>query len=472
MSRASRAPFTLAAWWCGLLVIGQPCAPKCVGHGSWVKSDEGPRNGLFRNAAPEKTGPALPHRGLDAIGRDAGPSWATVCNATTRKSSQTEEARSKTWRLVRDLDQPAMERLAHDVQLSLEKRAVLCTATRRCNVMVQNASRLRVCLPVKPRVCDPNSARDQQIGGISPACFTYNISTILAWWRRATASGAAAWIFDYPPGGGIRPKGGRQPTYHELDTLKHLMRASSRYAPTHKFDTCAVVWTGHDLKCHPSGPEINAHDAVVRANSGQQVDNPLRTTVARSMSAPPAVAGSRTDFRVNCLHDSKVLRSTRDEICVVPYIWWTRQWGLESMNNNPHSCCGPPVRSAYNIATLNRTTLHGARFAWFRPAFAGASGPHPFGAPSDVALDRPLLGSGGNALYLAIAMCRSVDLYGGGLFSAGAGEPKIYLHYYDQVAKTECYPGAPKHIGFATDRIHNEILLHVQHVLGVFRWMW
>ena len=153
--------------------------------------------------------------------------------------------------------------------------------------MVQNASRLRVCLPVKPRVCDPNSARDQQIGGISPACFTYNISTSLAWWRRATASGAAAWIFDYPPGGGIRPKGGRQPTYHELDTSKHLMRASARYAPTHKFDTCAVVWTGATQNAIPT-----ARDQRTRRGRPRQL-GPWSTSAAHDGCALDERTASR-----------------------------------------------------------------------------------------------------------------------------------------------------------------------------------
>lgn len=52
------------------------------------------------------------------------------------------------------------------------------------------------------------------------------------------------------------------------------------------FRSCAG--SGHDLRCRPRGIEIDAHEAVFRANGAQQAGNSNRQTASHH------IAGTRT----------------------------------------------------------------------------------------------------------------------------------------------------------------------------------
>ena len=50
--------------------------------------------------------------------------------------------------------------------------------------------------------------------------------------------------------------------------------------------------------------------------------------------------------------------------------------------------------------------------------------------------------SGGEAVSLALALCKWVDVYGSGMYSDGPGSDVVYQHYYDSRFTTSCRPHA------------------------------
>ena len=155
-------------------------------------------------------------------------------------------------------------------------------------------------------------------------------------------------------------------------------------------------------------------------------------------------------------------------------MWWHQAWGEESMSNSHRPCCEASKRSSYNASTISRAQAGGARFAWLHTIRAGSR-----------SLDFGLRGSGGNALQAAIALCKSVDVYGAGLVSKGAlDDDKIYAHYYDHEGVGECTPATrrlplldppqPKREiidEWVRDRISADVYLHVLHQLKIIQWI-
>jgi len=88
-----------------------------------------------------------------------------------------------------------------------------------------------------------------------------------------------------------------------------MQRAAS--ATRRPLKSCAVVGSGHDVRCgSPKGAEIDAHDAVFRSNGAQVWYQPSSRRAQRHMirrRASPAIAGTKTDFRVNCLFEDSAL---------------------------------------------------------------------------------------------------------------------------------------------------------------------
>ena len=93
-----------------------------------------------------------------------------------------------------------------------------------------------------------------------------------------------------------------------------------------------------------------------------------------------------------------------------------------------------------------------------------------------------LAGSGGNALHAALALCETVDVYGTGLYSAGVGEDKAYVHAYDARVGACLEPGSrvyefgnTKGLGgffaWRRDRVRSEMLMHVLHAIRAVRWV-
>ena len=251
-----------------------------------------------------------------------------------------------------------------------------------------------------------------------------------------------------------------------------------------RFGTCAVVGSGHDLRCgEERGSEIDAHEAVFRSNSAQHAmgeggfeGTDLDKSLRKYYRIADSRGGRRTTFRINCLFGNRAAinaNSSEQETCVIAQSWFHQPWGKESTNNERHTCCTSRqnMRSSYSLPRLQALEAAGARFAFFRGVESG-----------DESIDSMLNGSGGNALHAALALCRNVDVYGAGLFSAGPTDDKIYAHAYDSEVGLCLEPGSRVYefgnarglAGFfrwRRDRVRSEMLMHVLHELGVFRWV-
>jgi len=249
------------------------------------------------------------------------------------------------------------------------------------------------------------------------------------------------------------------------------------------FEACSVVGAGHDLMCGAmKGDEIDSATAVFRANAAQasEISNPtlFNTTPFKSDLASLLAQrrgdarrfGRRTDIRVNCLFSSRAVST--DELCVISHAWWARQWGKEDFENTRRKCCDPAayqaIKSSYRTSQILNQSREGFPFAFF------AGGVIDTGDPS---LDSLAKGSGGNALQAALSLCTNVSLYGFGLHSNGPTEAKRYMHSYDPPGLCDREPFTYSHEGTAgifrawrTDRVRNELLLHILHALGVLRW--
>mmetsp|Transcript_232 Transcript_232/g.653 ORF Transcript_232/g.653 Transcript_232/m.653 type:complete len:688 (-) Transcript_232:71-2134(-) len=204
-----------------------------------------------------------------------------------------------------------------------------------------------------------------------------------------------------------------------------MQRAAS--ATRRPLKSCAVVGSGHDVRCgSPKGAEIDAHDAVFRSNGAQVWYQPSSRRAQRHMirrRASPAIAGTKTDFRVNCLfEDSALSAPNNDEECIVSYAWWKQAYQREQFSSTRHACCDDKIMSNYSIQSLRRHAQRGVRLKFMRGFESG-----------ERSLAALLDSSGGNAMIAAIALCERVDVYGYGLMSSN-GRPsgdKIYTHFFD-----------------------------------------
>ena len=120
------------------------------------------------------------------------------------------------------------------------------------------------------------------------------------------------------------------------------------------FERCAVVGSGHDIRCSPiqHGHDIDSADAVFRSNAAQPSkpshphvfyahdDRDVPSYVRLFMRLnriEPARAGTRTSFRTNCLLGARAVST--EEVCVIPRDWWSHGWDREMKENNRHPCC-------------------------------------------------------------------------------------------------------------------------------------
>ena len=98
--------------------------------------------------------------------------------------------------------------------------------------------------------------------------------------------------------------------------------------------------------------------------------------------------------------------------------------------------------------------------------------------------------SGGTSLTAALALCGRVDMFGVGLYSDSVRGDKRYVHMYDEVGVGHCAnrsePGIlarywKRHMVkrsvqrlvevWRHDRLRQEVLLHLLHVLGMVQWV-
>ena len=389
----------------------------------------------------------------DRRSTDGERSWEALCASSRAMPAERHE-------YVEGLVN--LTRIGTIVKRDLEARGVLCDTEDTCQVRaLLSVRQLEVCVSARAlRVCDPNSDARQRAGGVASRCYNFNADRLNSW--AAKAKQRPRYVFDLgaaPHAKPGLPSSGRD----EVKALARLLNSSRSTFTMRRFGRCAFVGSGHDLGCRSQGQEIDGAEAVFRANGGQQFDNPYVDKISpRGVYVDASIAGRRTDARVFCLHDSKVLESSKHEVCILTPRWWKQAWARESTNNTPHLCCAEQIRSSYSIRSLLHAAAQGANFAWSNPTYA-----------RDEDLDRPLLGSGGAALYLAIAQCDHVDVYGSGLYSAKVAEHKVYLHFYDDILRTQCEALPKGSKGFeslAQHRIANEVLMHIMHALGIITW--
>ena len=397
----------------------------------------------------------------------------------------------------------AIHRAAERLRQDLHARGVLCDPSLPCNISTSDTN-ITICLPrvaavLGSHVCEPWGEIWQQQGGPigsfsskpGQGCVSFDLTAVAAWWLQRRQRG---------------------PFIESIDEkeMKHLIKGK-RFTPTQKaqmrralagwdspsfrvgyhrplmYKSCAFVGSGHDLRCgRPKGSEIDAHDAVFRANAAQAMaarrDHQADASIARgtqvdssSHSIGAVQAGGRTDFRVNCLFNSTLIAAptarTR-EICVISHGWWTRRAGREQWNNRGRPCCERELYSNYSLPNLERNAVHlHAQFRWMRR-----------GPLSGVrAIDDMLLGSGGNALQSAVSLCRAVSVYGAGLLSESPTADKLYAHAYDTsvggcLVSTAGFGFArwdnyKQYLLWLSSRIEAELLLHIFHALGVITWI-
>jgi hypothetical protein len=432
----------------------------------------------------------------------------------------------------------------------LHARGVLCDADLPCRVTFDDAdlSRLSLtaCLPAavsSSRLCEPWGERWQRTGAeVGPNfCARFDVTAIAAWYNEqallppflradgpptATASGrqpeTLTALLDTKP---LRSRRHSAEQYApERARMRALVRASASRAREHAAGggsnsdawdwpgthrTCAVVGSGHDLRCGTRkgmGGEIDAATKVFRANSAQHYSLPsvgnLMRLALRSRRWWTLLfllktrlhwsrAGKRTDYRVNCLYASYLV--TPNETCIVSRAWFEQRWGSERFMNVRHPCCDyAREHSNYTLSHLEALTglrnssssAHkvgegalNARIHFLR----GASRALLHREPSLAALQRS---SGGNALMAAVGLCQTVRLYGAGLYATSPKDDKRYLHFYDEAGIAQCggrnrsEAGGPRYRlkmrkvseAWRVDRLRHELFLHVLHALGVVQW--
>jgi len=400
------------------------------------------------------------------------------------------------------------------------------------------APTIRICLPRdvgdlnQTRVCDPWGERWQRrgamyldgwpqldedsAGGVRTRryCADFDMESLTRWWRLLRSetpflNWSNPWLSRHLAAKLLAAK--QMPGLDAyLAALKRLLSSADGRAALDPRRSCAFVGSGHDLRCGTRrGREIDAHDAVFRANHAQQPE-----CADRYLS--PELLGGRTDFRVNCLYNSSAPPSTHAEVCVVPFTWWRRQPGVESVRDTARPCCEPLVHSSYDAAAMLPLVRQGHAFAFVNGAASfqasiplhttanglGLSGLFPTDARMTVPAvmaptgatsyprDGLLSNSGGNALHAALALCDRVDVYGAGLFSDTAKGDKLYAHSYDdRLGRCETlkhglaellvtrraghqqiggFKEAPR---WVHSRIQSELLLHVLHAFDVIQWV-
>ena len=459
----------------------------------------------------------------------------------------------------------------------------LCVHDPRCNRV---RLRLEICLHEqvhrRARVCEPFGEVWQQAGALpaenSSPCIFFRLDRIAWWWKQLRVRGTSPFLrgstgpeddrllrrlvrakplpTEAVRGSGwqlvpIRNRSGHVAYYRwakpkvsrlppltaaqrarqealweghesEVRALLQLTSAALANETALRYDSCAVVGSGHDLKCgEPMGGEIDeGHEAVFRANAAQHVQSgapggkghhlsrgkPADVgAVSRVAAAQFAIgrerAGARTTHRSSCLYTDVPLVTAdgfksapppravaagaqlgghASSLCVISFNWWSQTFGQESYSNQRSLCCDgrPARRSNYTLAALRRHAHRGLRLGLLR----GVESHDPI-------LDGMRQSSGGSALHAAVSLCRRApDVYASGLLAPdGAAGEKVYTHAYDahvgrcvsperaaefmkeNVSDFERRRWATK-TSWRRQRIGSELMIHVLHALGVVRW--
>jgi hypothetical protein len=325
--------------------------------------------------------------------RRASPPWVEMLTAPGSSSAQA-----------------ALVRAAAQLERDLADRNVLCSKIvgEACVVTTFNTTGvLTICLPPSARVrasrmCEPWGEAFQQHGGAignftMTACVSFDTFKISRWWKAmraatpfltSTADPRLAALLKAKHFASRFQKTQRDPAsvaarvahfgrllnlslHRSHDAAASLVNGAAGAATTaaaravaaasdagpwqpRMFERCAVVGSGHDIRCSPvqHGHDIDSADAVFRSNAAQP-SRPSHPNVfyahddrnvpryvrlfMRLNRIESARAGTRTSFRTNCLLGARAVST--EEVCVIPRDWWSHGWDREMKENNRHPCC-------------------------------------------------------------------------------------------------------------------------------------
>jgi len=264
----------------------------------------------------------------------------------------------------------SLEQTSITLRQLLHSRGTLCSDNVPCSVGIVGNSSLAVCLPVvskplsDPKMCEltPPTLPGQSFhmrkacsqGTGTQRCFEFNPGAIRAW--------LAA----------MRLK------VHAPDSIAIL--------PSGKLDRCAVVLSGHVLRCssQPWAEVIDGafYDAVFRTNVFPMAhpDCPASAKLAE-VAGGGKIAGSRTDFGHGGCRAGK---RAQPDMC------------------EPRFCMNGSAVYEWSMSVRQNPTL-------------GLGMGH----------------SGGLIVDAALAHCGEVHVFGAGLFSRGPGFDAVMQHWYD-----------------------------------------
>ena len=339
-------------------------------------------------------------------------SWRRTCATVRRMRSSKRRRFTPPW--VEMLTSPgsssaqaALVRVAAQLERDLAERNVLCSndVGEACVVTTYNTTGvLTICLPPSARVrasrmCEPWGEAFQQHGGTignftMTACISFDTVKISRWWKAmraatpfltSTADPRLAALLEAKHFASRFQRGpatvaARVATFGRLlnlslsrshDAAASLVNGAAGAITTgaagavaaasdagpwqpRMFERCAVVGSGHDIRCSPiqHGHDIDSADAVFRSNAAQPSkpshphvfyahdDRDVPSYVRLFMRLnriEPARAGTRTSFRTNCLLGARAVST--EEVCVIPRDWWSHGWDREMKENNRHPCC-------------------------------------------------------------------------------------------------------------------------------------
>ena len=291
-------------------------------------------------------------------------------------------------------------RAAAQLERDLADRNVLCSKIvgEACVVTTINTTGvLTICLPPSARVrasrmCEPWGEAFQQHGGAignftMKACVSFDTFKISRWWKAmraatpfltSTADPRLAALLKAKHFASRFQKTRRDPAsvaarvanfgrllnlslHRSHDAAASLVNGAAGAATTaaaravaaasdagpwqpRMFERCAVVGSGHDIRCSPvqHGHDIDSADAVFRSNAAQP-SRPSHPNVfyahddrnvpryvrlfMRLNRIESARAGTRTSFRTNCLLGARAVST--EEVCVIPRDWWSHGWDRE-----------------------------------------------------------------------------------------------------------------------------------------------
>eukprot|EP00966_Prymnesium_polylepis_P225735 5221557-Prymnesium_polylepis.2 len=257
--------------------------------------------------------------------------WDTACSWVRRMNSSWTPVMQRFKDSAVHQRQQSLAEVARRLEVDLHARGVLCDQSCPCAVSTNETS-VTICLPNcsavrPPHVCEPWGDIWQQLGGpvafvAENGCVSFDITLLAKWWAmRRSMRPFLESIDDDEVQKAMSVKAFAPADLERLRlALPGFNKAtrSSTYTPL-MYKRCAFVGSGHDLRCgQRSGQEIDAHEAIFRANAAQAAPakhevpqgpgdtGSVQRWLTRSKydtdhpsthSIGAALAGSRTDFR-------------------------------------------------------------------------------------------------------------------------------------------------------------------------------